>query len=155
MAGQIIISEAVPNLRKASVSITFTGAAGLGAVGAVPLFTVTGELIIVYLVPYSVLTPVSAGGGSIALGVTNSTGLFIGATTATTLATGEFWTEATGGGTANAGVGLPAAGTSAPQLKDVAITSNIIATVATADVTGGTLRFDIWWMPLSSDGLVA
>ena len=99
----------------ATKSVTFDGTAGLGAQGAVPLFTVTGEIIVVYLVPYVVLTlGQDVGTPTLALGVTNSTGLFIGATTATALATGEFWTEATGGGTAAAGVGLPAAGPAAP-----------------------------------------
>ena len=153
MAGSVIVPP-TGYLRRNSVSITFTGAAGLGAQGNLPLFTVTGEVLIAYLVPYSVLTPVGAN-ATIALGVTNLTSLFIAATTATTLATGEFWTEATGGGTAAAGVGLPAAGTSAPQLKDVVITSNIVGTIATADLTGGTLRFDVYWLPLSSDGRVA
>jgi len=140
----------------ATKSVTFDGTAGLGAQGAVPLFTVTGEIIVVYLVPYVVLTlGQDVGTPTLALGVTNSTGLFIGATTATALATGEFWTEATGGGTAAAGVGLPAAGTSAPQLKDVAVTSNIIGTVGgTNKVNAGTLRLDMYWLPLSSDGAV-
>ena len=83
------------------------------------------------------------------MGVTNLTSLFIAATNAVNLLTGEFWTEATGGGTANAGIAVPAA------LKDIAITSNIVGTVATQAVNGGTLRFDVYYLPLSSDGLVA
>src|SRR3990170_8274811 len=140
-------------VRRTSKEITFTGAAGLGAVGNVPLFTVTGEVLVVYLVPYTVLTLTEAlATATIALGVTNLTALFIAATNAVNLVTGEFWSEATGGGTANAGVGLPAAGTSAPQLKDVAVTSNIIATVGAQAVDGGSLRFDCYWRPLSSNG---
>jgi hypothetical protein len=135
-------------IRRNSVSVTFTGAANLGQSGtATTLFTTTGEVLIVYLVPFSVLTPVSAGAGTLALGVTNSTSLFIATTTiATTLATGEFWTENTGGGTAEAGVALPAG------LKDIAISSNILLSAAIGDVTGGTLRFDAYWLPLSSNG---
>lgn len=132
-------------LQRQSLSITFTGAANLGAVGNVPLFTTTGEVIVVYLVPFTVLTLAGAT-ATLALGVTNSTALFIAATIATTLATGEFWTEATGGGTANAGIALPAA------LKEIIISSNIVGTVATADITGGTLRLDAYYLPLSSDG---
>src|SRR3990167_11096002 len=125
-----IVPDAIPKTRFASVTIAFDGTAGLGAVGSVPLFTVTGEVLIEYLVPYTVLTLTEAlATATIALGVTNATALLIAATNAVNLVTGEFWSEATGGGTANAGVGLPAAGTSAPQLKDVAVTSNIIATV--------------------------
>jgi len=137
-------------VRRTSKEITFTGAAGLGAVGNVPLFTVTGEVLVVYLVPYTVLTLTEAlATATLALGVTNLTSLFIAATNAVNLLTGEFWTEATGGGTANAGIAVPAA------LKDIAITSNIVGTVATQAVNGGTLRFDVYYLPLSSDGLVA
>jgi len=137
-------------VRRTSKEITFTGAAGLGAVGNVPLFTVTGEVLVVYLVPYTVLTLTEAlATATLALGVTNLTSLFIAATNAVNLLTGEFWTEATGGGTANAGIAVPAA------LKDIAITSNIVGTVATQAVNGGTLRFDVYYLPLSSDGLVS
>ena len=137
-------------VRRTSKEITFTGAAGLGAVGNVPLFTVTGEVLVVYLVPYTVLSLTEAGAtATLALGVTNSTSLFIAATNAVNLLTGEFWSEGTGGGTANAGIAVPAA------LKDIAITSNIVGTVATQAVNGGTLRFDVYYLPLSSDGLVS
>jgi len=130
-------------------SITFTGAAGLGAVGNVPLFTVTGEVEVIRLVPYTVQTLTEAlATATLALTVTNSPALFIAATPVLSLVTGEFWTEATGGGTANAGVLIPAA------LKDIAITSNIVGTVAAQAVNGGTLRFDCIWRPLSADGLV-
>jgi len=133
--------------RLATKSITFTGAAGLGAVGNVPLFTTTGEVVVVYLVPYTVLTLTEAlATATLALGVTNSAALFVAATNAVNLLTGEFWTEATGGGTAHAGIAIPAA------LKDIAITSDIVGTVATQAVSGGTLRFDIYWRPLSTTG---
>ena len=139
-------------LYRASVSVTFSGASGLGAAGTTTtFFATTGEVVVAYLVPYVVGTLTQSGATpTLALGVTNSTGLFIAATIATTLATGEFWTEATGGGTANAGIAVPAA------LKDIAITSNIIGTVGgTSDINGGTLRLDVYWLPLSSNGLVA
>ena len=130
---------------RTSKSITFTGAANLGAIGNVPLFTTTGEVAVVYLVPFIVLTLAGAG-ATLALGVANSTALFIAATLATNLATGEFWTESTGGGTAEAGIALPAA------LKEIVISSNIVGTAAVAAITGGTLRLDVYYLPLSSDG---
>ena len=137
--------------RFATKSVTFAEGAGTGSVGSVALFTVTGEVEILRLVPTSVLTPTEnavPGGATLALGVTNATGLFIAATTALLLATGEYWTEATGGGTANAGIAIPAA------LKDIAVTSNIIFTVAVSNLTGGTIRCDVYWRPLSTNGLV-
>lgn len=135
---------------KVSKTVTFTGAANLGAVGAVPLFTVTGEVEIVRLVPYVVASLTEAGAGStLALGVDNHEALFIEVTLVADLDIAEFWTEATAAGIANAGIAIPAA------LKDIAITSPIRGTVAVNNCNGGTLRFDVYWRPLSSDGKVA
>lgn len=135
------------SLRRTSVSVTFTGAANLGAVGAVPLFTVTGEVLIGVIVPFcTVNLGEAAPTATIALGVTGSTALFIAATTATTIDADYFWVDATPD---TNGVAVPAA------LKDIAISDNIIGTVATQAVNAGAIRFDVWWLPLSSDGLVA
>ena len=139
-----------------TVSVTFTGASGLGANGSnTTWFTVTGEIYVILLVPYTTLTLTQSGATpTLTLGVTNSTSLFIAATTATTLTTGEFWTEATGAGTANAGSGIPSAIT-APTLRDVAVTANILSAVAGgANINGGSLRLDMYWLPLSSDAAV-
>lgn len=131
-------------------SLTFTGAAGLGAAGNVPLFTVTGEVEILRIVPYVVASLTAAGAEDplLSLGVTNAVALFLANTPILDLDTGEFWTEATAGGVANSGIAIPAA------LKDIAITSNIVGTAVNHDITGGTLRLDVWWRPLSSDGKV-
>lgn len=138
------ITHVGAGMRRETKTVTFTGAAGLGAQGAVPLFTVTGEVLVAVMVPYC-STDLAGAGATISLGVTGSTALFIAATTGTDIDVGEFWVDATPD--AN-GVAVPAA------LKDIAITDNIIGTVATADLTGGALRFDIYWLPLSSDGNV-
>lgn len=113
----------------------------------ISLFTVTGEVLIVAgPTGRCTETLVSAGGGTLALGVTGSTALFIAATTAADIATNDLWIDATP--TDTNGVALPAA------LKDILITDNIIATVATADITDGTIVFTVWWMPWSEDGRV-
>lgn len=134
-------------LRRARASVTFTGAANLGAVGAVPLFTVTGEVLIVYLAPFctNFLTE-AAPTATLALGVTGSTSLFIAATNAVDIDDDEFWVDTTPD--AN-GIALPAA------LKEIVITDNIVGTVAAQAVDSGTLRLDAFWLPLSSNGLVA
>lgn len=142
---ETIIRGARPPYR-ASVTVTFTGAANLGAVGAVPIFTVTGEVVISRIVGFGVLTlGEAAPTATIALGVTGSTSLLIAATTATAITTGLFWVDT--GPDAN-GIAIPAA------LKDIAITDNILATVAAQAVNSGTLRVDCWWFPLSGDGNV-
>ena len=131
----------------ATVTITFTGAAGLGAVGAVPMFTVTGEVLIERIVPFcTTLLTEAAATATLALGVTNQTSLFINATTATGIDADEFWVDT---GPDASGVALPAA------CKDIVITANIIGTVAAQNIDSGVLRVDVWWRPLSSDGNVA
>ena len=139
-------------LQRTSFSITFTGAAGFGAAAdVITAFTTTGEVLIAYIVPFAATTLTqNLGTPTIALGVVNSNALFVAATTATTLVTGEFWTESTGGGTAESGIALPAA------LKDIVVSSNIILTVGgTNNINGGVMRIDVYWLPLSSTGLLA
>lgn len=130
-----------------SKTITFTGLTGAGEVAnpTISVFTVTGEVLIEKLVPMCTVDLVSAGGGTLSNGITGSVALFLAATTATTIDVGEFWVNTTP--VAN-GVALPAA------FKDIVITDNIIWTVATADITAGAIRCDVWWRPLSADGNV-
>lgn len=134
----------------AQKTLTFTGAANLGAVGAVPLFTVTGEVLIEYLVPFCTvnLTEAAPGGATIALGTAAAGGsaLFIAASTVLDIDAGTFWIDATPG---DLGAALPAA------LKDVVVTDSIRATVAVAAVNGGAIRFDAYWRPLGGGSLVA
>ena len=137
--------------RRAIKRMTFTGAAGAGlAASNIPLFTTTGNPLIIAIRPLCTDDLVSAGGGTLALGVTSNTALFIAATVATLLDTGEIWTETTAP-SAN-GVALPAA------LKDIAIADNdeIINTVAVGDITGGVIEYVVYWLPMSSgDSVVA
>jgi len=143
--GSAWVLDLAPGPFRASKNLAFTGAAGLGAVGNVPLFTVTGEVLLLAVVPFCTESLVSAGGGTLALGVTGSTVLFIAATTGTDIDLGLFWIDATPD--AN-GVAVPAA------LQNIAITDNIVGTVAVGAITDGTIRVDLWWRPLSPDGLV-
>ena len=131
-------------LRRASVTVTFTGAANLGAVGAVPLFTVTGDILVLALAAFCTTSLTEAAPtATLALGVTGSTAIFIAATTATTIDAGQYWLTTTPGSVALA---LPAA------LKDIVVTADIIGTVAAQAVNGGVLRVDCYYLPLSSDG---
>ena len=141
-----LITRAGRQLAKETKTITFTGAANLGAVGAVPLFTVTGEVIVTAMAPFcTTLLTEAVAGATLALGVTGSTALFIAATNAVDIDADEFWFTAT---PAANGLAVPAA------LKDIAITDAIIGTVATQAVNGGVLRVDVYWVGLSSDANV-
>lgn len=134
---------------RASKTIAFTGAANLGAIGNVPLFTVTGEVVVEKLVPFCTEDLVGAT-ATITLGVTGKSTvaqgpLFIAATTATDIDLNEIWVDTAPDPN---GIAIPAA------LKDIAITDNIVSDVAVAAVTDGTIRLDVYWRPLSANGLV-
>ena len=136
----------VADYRIARNTVTFTGAASLGAVGSVPLFTVTGAVLVKFIAGY-VGTSLTGASATIALGVTGSTSLFIGATTATGMtSTNNIWTSTS---PTAAGLALATAG------KEIIVTANIVGTVAVANVTGGVLTVWVAWLPLSSDGNVS
>lgn len=139
---------AEPKLTHAT--LTFTGAANLGQTGtAATLFTVTGEVEVIRLVPFCTTLLTLDGvptDGSCALGVTGSTSLFVAATSSLVIDANEFWVDTVPD--AN-GIAIPAA------LKEIAITDNIILTNAGTDNTdSGVIRFDLIWRPLSANGLV-
>lgn len=133
-------------LNLASKSITFTGAAGFGAIGNVPLFTVTGQVLVTYIAGI-VTTSLTGASATIALGTTTNTAEFIAATTATTLTTAApIWMSAT----ATAGsMAIPA------LVKDQIVAENIVITAAVAAVATGVLRIDCLWLPLGAGGSVA
>ena len=134
------------SVRTATKTLTFTGAAGAGqAASAITFFTVTGRVLIATLVAHCTTDLVSAGGGTLAVGVTGSTALFTAATLATTIDATEFWMDGT---PTAAGMAVPAA------LKDIAIAADIIGTVAIGDITGGVLELVVEWLPLSAGSSV-
>ena len=142
----IVHTPARSQLQRTSKTVTFTGAANLGAVGAVPIFTVTGTVLVVYLIPLcTVLLTEAAPTATLALGVTGSTSLFVAATTGTAIDANEFWFSTT---PTAAGLALPAA------LKDIPVAANIIGTVGAQAVDSGAIRFDLWWLGISSGSSV-
>lgn len=128
-------------------TFTFDGTSTKGLVNtSSTFFTVTGEIYIVALVPVCTVDLASADLATITLGVTGSTSLFLGATTATAIDADEFWVNTTP--VAN-GVALPAA------FKDIVITDNILGAVATGSITAGAIRFELCWRPLSANAAVS
>lgn len=129
---------------KSSKTITFTGATLLGEIGAVPLLTVTGEVVIDKIVAFCTVNLAGAT-ATLSLGVTGDDNLFIAATTATDIDAGDFWVDTAPDPN---GIAIPGA------LLDIAITDNIVGGVLTANITGGAIRIDVLWHALSSDGNV-
>ena len=134
-------------LRRTSTTKSFTGASGAGSTATnTTLFQVTGDVHIGLIVPSCITDFASSASGVVTLGVTNNTTLFITSTSNVDIDAGEFWFTATP--TAN-GAAVPAA------MKDIAITDNIIMSHNTAATTAGEIRVDVYWLPLSANGLVA
>jgi len=142
------IIRASQGSQRASKTITFTGAANMGNAGEnVTIFTVTGEILVLALIPFCTTDLTEAvGTATISLGVTSSVALFIAATDSKEIDANEFWVDTAPD---PYGIALPA------TLKDIPITDNIVAACATQDTDGGVLRFDLYWMPLSSNGAVS
>lgn len=133
------------NIRRVFKDFTFTAVAGSGAIGSVPLFTITGQCLVVRTAAYVLTTCVGAS-GTLAYGVVGSTSLFIAATAVAQLATTTpNWNTTT----TTAGGGVLVAG-----CKELLIDSNITAQVATTDFSAGKIRFVVEYTPFSSDGLL-
>lgn len=128
----------------AQKAVAFDGTAGNGAIGTVNVFTVTGDVLVrVFAVCTEDL--VSAGAGTMVLGISGNTNTFIASTNATDIDANEAWTDAT-----------PTTGeVLATQHKILANGPDIILTIATGDVTDGTLTFYALWRPLSAGASVA
>jgi hypothetical protein len=140
-------------INTSSKEITFTGAAGYGAVGNVVYFTVTGAVHIVSIdavVTTSLGVDAGAGVASVSLGTTGNTTLFVAATTATSLTTtARLWYS---NAPSTNGIALPA------TMKDIAIKQNIVIAVTTTGaqlVDEGAIVLTVTWLPITSDGNLA
>lgn len=119
-----------------SKTIAFTGAAGLGAVGTVTLFTVTGE-VMVNVFGFCTEDLVSAGGGTVEVGTSSSTAALCNQQNATAIDNHEVWHNSA------LAVGANVAAHLHPVDQDV------ILTIGTGNVTDGTITFYANWSPIS------
>lgn len=141
----VIVSGSVTE-QVAFKQITFTGAASLGAIGNLPLFTTTGAVLVRQVVGF-VGTSLTGATATIALGVTGSTSLFVAATVATTMtSTNNIWLSSTA---TAAGLALPA------LASNIVVTANIVGTVAVAAVATGVLTVAVVYVPLSAGANLA
>lgn len=123
---------------QASKTITYV-AGTTGAVGATTLFTVTGKVAVnVYALCTSDLT----GSGTIEVGVSGSTAALCNQQNATAIDNHEVWHNSS----------LAVAANVAGHLRP--IDQDVIQTIATDTVTGGTLIFYCNWVPLSDGATV-
>lgn len=124
-------------------TITFTGAAGLGAIGSVAVGTVTGSILLTHGAIRCTTLLASAGGGTVSAGTTNNVDALVAVTTATDIDATEFWQDAT-----------PEAEAS-PAIVNIAICEDVILNVLVGAITAGVLEIVFYWLPLSDDGNLA
>jgi hypothetical protein len=128
--------------RKATHTSTYV-AGTTGAVGAHTLFNVTGN---VFVKIFGVCTVNVTGGGTNEVGVAGNTAALIAQTTGVDIDAGEIWFS-----------NSPVLGTTAvTNITERLIVggADIIETIATDTLTGGSITFFCYWTPLSSDSSV-
>lgn len=140
------------SLKRLRKTVAFSGAAGNGAVGTVVLGTITGRVFVDRLAIFCTEDLVGAG-ATVSCGVVGAATLFLDAITATDLDNGEWWQDAS---VQAAGVHManPTSGDQANSTRSAAIGANIIFTIGTANITDGTVIVDIWYDPITDDGLL-
>ena len=130
-------------------TVTFDGNATTGAVGDVPIFTVTGDIMIVSFVPVCTTSLTEAGAtAEMSLGITTDDDFFIVITEPIDIADNEIWFDATPTLTVEA---LPSGFQNIILNGDA---NNILATVTNEAVATGVINFSLRWYALSSNGLV-
>ncbi len=110
------------------------------------LFKVTGD-VLVRIFGVCTVDLVSAGGGTLEVGVANNTAALIAQTVGTAIDAGELWSDST----PTLGVDTLAS-VLGPYL--VVNSNNIIETIGTADITAGNIYYICLWRPVSPDGNV-
>ena len=144
----VVGGDGLVHVRK---TLTFTGAATLGqSASPITLFTLTGRVKVERATAYCSVDGVSGGGGTMAIGTADSVARFLAATLATNMDAGKYIASGT---TAAASVKDLTSGVSASD-NGIEITTNIIGTVATANITAGTVSLDFWYRPISDDGVL-
>lgn len=139
-------SAAAPKLLRGAITYA---AGSTGAIGTTTLFTVTGDVSLVFLGAKCTTDLTSAGAPTFDLGVVGKTTLFASANDVTGWDTGE-WLG--GGGSYGAG-GQPNSNVlTYNSSAGPGISADIIQTIATATITGGVVRWYVQWVPLSGDG---
>lgn len=122
--------------------VAFDGTAGNGAQGTVALFTVTGTIL---LKLYAICSESLAGASAtIAVGTANNATDLIAQATATDIDEHDIWHDNS--------PDKDIESSSVVSQKIVSNGNNLIATIGTADITDGTIKFIAEWTPLSSDG---
>lgn len=141
--------------RHSSKTIAFDGTAGLGLeTSDVTVFTLTGRVLIHAITAFCSET-LEGATATIELGVTGDTDAFITQTTATSVAADEWWAVAAAATASGTTLADSQTGGATTSQRAKAISASIILTIGTADVTNGTLVFDVLYTPLTDGARLA
>jgi hypothetical protein len=134
----------ISGTRHTQFSKTFANSGGNGAVGDVTIFTTTGRVWLLGLTAFCTDGLAEAAGtATVQLGTAAVDGGIIAVVNAVDIDTNEWWTD-----------GTPVAELDqmdAAQV-DVLLSSDIVVKVTSQALTGGTIIFDAWYIPVTSDG---
>lgn len=140
-------------------TITFAGATtdawgnDGGALDGGALFTVTGLVFCKLIAVCETGNDLTGANATVSVGIGGATTIFLPVETATQIDGGQLWANDAANGTS---LIVGAEGAAAGNLPEWALMgTNIILTVATANVTGGKLDFYCIWRPISATGNVA
>jgi len=136
------------DFRHARKSITFDGSAGGGASGTpVDVFTITGRVLVASLTIYCSADLTTSGAAIIGCGTATYVQGIVPNTTATTIDTPLYWNS-----NSPDTLILEAITQTLGVPGGMVLSEDVILTIGTANVTGGTLIFDIWYQPITDDG---
>ena len=144
-----LLNNLWPQNKSGEINITFDGGTAdaigdqSGTNNPYTLATVTGTVELV-IIATCTTNLVSAGGGSLEVGVAGATAVLIAQSTATDIDAGEIWHDAS----------PDAAVEVSTVITRKIVTKDVIMTVGTADITAGVIKFDIFWNPISANGKV-
>ena len=130
-------------------TVAFTGGAGLGQVGTVALFTVTGAALVKLSCVCTESLVEGVGGGTLEVGINGATAVLIAQATSTDIDAGDVWHDAA----PDAAIEL-ASVLDATAYVILGNGQDIYATVGTQAITDGTLVFNAFWTPLTDTSLV-
>lgn len=137
------VTRSTLDIRHTTKVVTFTGAASAGAIGTIPLFTVTGDIICRLISRCS--TDLVGATATLSGGTAARPTALMGAEVATGI-------DATN--VVSADAGRQAEMALAVNEYFVGGGADVIATVAVAAITAGVMNFFLEWRPVSADASV-
>ena len=137
--------------RHSTQIIAFDGSAGNGAVAApstVLVFTITGR-VLVHAVTAFCTEDLAGATATLALGTTGDTDAFIASTTATDIDANDWWSAASPPAASSNTLADSVTGGITTSQRAKTLSANMFITIATADITDGTIVFDVIYTPLT------